>query len=166
MTPVFAFAFDLSPRVATFILSMLPISELRGAIPYAMWVGKIGWKEAYIIAVVGNFIPVIPLLFFMEKVSVWMRKYPLGDRFFTWFFNRTRKKGKLIERFHAIGLTMFVAIPLPVTGAWTGCAAAIIFGIPRKFAIPCIFLGVMIAGCIVTLASMGVISFWGIQNHG
>ncbi len=166
MPPIFAFALNISPRVMTLILSMLPISELRGAIPYAIWVGNIGWKEAYIIAVIGNFIPVIPLLFFMERASEWLRKYPLGDRFFTWFFNRTRKKGKLIERFEAIGLTMFVAIPLPVTGAWTGCAAAIIFGVPRKFAIPCIFLGVMIAGCIVTLASLGVISFWGIEGKG
>ncbi len=166
MAPLFAVALNLSPRVMTFILSMLPISELRGAIPYAIWVGNIGWKEAYVIAVIGNFIPVIPLLLFMERASVWLRKYSLGDRFFTWFFNRTRKRGKLIERFEAMGLTMFVAIPLPVTGAWTGCAAAIIFGVPRKFAIPAIFLGVMIAGCIVTLASMGLISFWGIQTHG
>lgn len=166
MAPLFAVALNLSPKVMTFILSMLPISELRGAIPYAIWVGKMDWKQAYIIAVLGNFLPVIPLLFFMERVSEWLRKYPAGDRFFTWFFERTRRKGKLIERFQAIGLTMFVAIPLPVTGAWTGCAAAIIFGIPRKFAIPCIFLGVMIAGCIVTLASMGVISFWGIHTEG
>ena len=166
MAPLFAVALNLSPRVLTFILSMLPISELRGAIPFAIWVGKIGWKEAYVISVIGNFIPVIPLLFFMERASVWLRKYPLGDRFFTWFFNRTRKRGKLIERFEALGLTMFVAIPLPVTGAWTGCAAAITFGVPRKFAIPAIFLGVMIAGGIVTLASMGLISFWGIQTHG
>jgi len=164
--PLFAFAIDLSPRVMTFLISMLPVSELRGAIPYAIWAGKLGWKEAYIIAVIGNFVPVIPLLFFMESVAERMRKYPLGDRFFTWFFNRTRRKGKVIEKFEAIGLTMFVAIPLPVTGAWTGCAAAIIFGIPRKLAIPAIFLGVMIAGCIVTLASLGVISFWGIQGHG
>ena len=166
MPPIFAFASNLSPRLMTFVLAMLPISELRGAIPYAIWAGKMDWKEAYIIAVIGNFIPVIPLLLFMERASEWLRRYPLGDRFFTWFFNRTRRKGKLIERFEAIGLTMFVAIPLPVTGAWTGCAAAIIFGVPRKFAIPCIFLGVMIAGCVVTLASLGVISFWGIQSHG
>ena len=166
MAPLFAFAFDISPRVMTFFIAMLPISELRGAIPYALWVGKINWTEAYIIAVLGNFVPVIPLLLFMDRASIWLRKYPLGDRFFTWFFNRTRRKGKLIERFEALGLTMFVAIPLPVTGAWTGCAAAIIFGVPRKMAIPAILLGIMTAGCIVTLASMGVISFWGIRGTG
>ncbi len=166
MAPLFAIALNIPPKVITFLIAMLPISELRGAIPYALWVGNIGWKEAYIIAVLGNFLPVIPLLLFMEKASEWLRRYPLGDRFFTWFFNRTRRKGKLIERFEAIGLTMFVAIPLPVTGAWTGCAAAIIFGVPRKWAVPAILLGIMIAGCIVTLASMGIISFWGIQGTG
>ena len=166
MAPLFAIALNLPPKVIAFLIAMLPISELRGAIPYALWVGNIGWKEAYIIAVLGNFLPVIPLLLFMEKASEWLRRYPLGDRFFTWFFNRTRRKGKLIERFEAIGLTMFVAIPLPVTGAWTGCAAAIIFGVPRKRAVPAILLGIMIAGCIVTLASMGIISFWGIQGKG
>ena len=164
MPPVFAFAFDISPKVMTFLIAMLPISELRGAIPYALWAGELGWKEAYIIAVLGNFLPVIPLLLFMEKASEWLRRFPLGDRFFTWFFARTRRKGKLIDRFEAIGLTLFVAIPLPVTGAWTGCAAAIIFGVSRKLAVPCILLGIMIAGCIVTLASMGVISFWGIHT--
>ena len=162
--PFFAIALNLSPKVITFLIAMLPISELRGAIPYALWIGNLGWKEAYIIAVLGNFLPVIPLLLFMEKSSEWLMRYPLGDKFFTWFFNRTRRKGKLIERFETIGLAMFVAIPLPVTGAWTGSAAAIIFDVPRKKAVLAILLGIMIAGCIVTLASMGVISFWGIEG--
>ena len=69
MPPIFAFAFDFSPKVMTFLIAMLPISELRGAIPYAMWAGGLGWKEAYVIAVLGNFLPVIPLLLFMEKAS-------------------------------------------------------------------------------------------------
>jgi uncharacterized membrane protein len=146
----------------TFLISMLPISELRGAIPYALTVGKMGWLEAYITAVIGNFIPVIPILLFLEKASAWLRRYRIADRFFEWFFNRTRRKGKIVEKFEAVGLVLFVAIPLPVTGAWTGCAAAVIFGIPLKLAVPAIALGIMIAGCVVTLASMGVISFWGI----
>ena len=164
MAPLFALAVNLSPKVMTFLIAMLPVSELRGAIPYALWAGKLGWKESYVIAVLGNFVPVIPLLLFMERVSVRLRRYPAGERFFAWFFARARRKGKLVERFEAVGLTMFVAIPLPVTGAWTGCAAAIIFGISRKMAVPAIFLGVMIAGVVVTLASLGIISFWGIQG--
>ncbi len=151
----------LSPQLWTLLIAMLPIAELRGAIPYAIKVGGLRWQEAYIYAVIGNWIPVLPILLLLERVSDWLMRYSLGRRFFTWIFERTRKRGKLIERFEAIGLTLFVAIPLPVTGAWTGCIAASLFKIPRKWAVPAIFLGVMIAGVIVTLVSLGVISFWG-----
>jgi len=162
LPPVLALSAVFSPRVMTFILAMLPISELRGAIPYALTAGRLGWVEAYTIAVIGNFVPVLPILMFLERISEWLRRYPSWDRFFDWFFTRTRRKGKVVERFEALGLVMFVAIPLPVTGAWTGCAAAVIFRIPLRLAVPAIALGIMTAGCVVTLASKGVISFWGV----
>ncbi len=162
MTPVFALIHNLSPRLVTLLIAILPVSELRGAIPYALSAGGLKWQEAYIFAVLGNFIPVIPLLLFLERVSLWLRRYPFWDRFFEWFFSRTRRKGKVIDRFEALGLILFVAIPLPVTGAWTGCAAAFLFKIPLKLAIPAVACGILIAGCIVTLASLGVISFWGL----
>lgn len=155
---------DISPRVMTFLIATLPISELRGAIPYALFTGGLNWPEAYLYAVLGNFIPVIPLLLFLERISEWLRRYSLFDRFFEWFFKRTRKKGRLIERFETLGLVLFVAIPLPVTGAWTGCAAAFLFKVPLRLAIPAVACGILIAGGIVTLASMGVISFWGIAS--
>ncbi len=156
---MFALINSISPRLITFLIGMSPILELRGAIPYAFLEG-LSWREAYIFAVLGNFLPVIPLLLFLEKVSTWLRRYPLFDRFFVWFFKRTRKRGKVIERFEALGLVIFVAIPFPVTGAWTGCAAAFLFKIPLKYSIPAVAAGVLIAGVIVTLASQGVISFW------
>jgi len=160
--PIFAFISEMSPKLMTFLISMLPVSELRGAIPYALTKGGLGWQEAYIYAVFGNFLPVIPLLLFLERISEWLRRYPLFDRFFNWFFKRTIRKGKVVERFKAAGLILFVAIPLPVTGAWTGCAAAFLFKIPLRFAIPSVAAGILIAGAVVTLASQGVISFWGI----
>ncbi|MBN2184550.1 MAG: small multi-drug export protein [Candidatus Krumholzibacteriota bacterium] len=160
--PVFAFINNISPRLMTFLISILPVSELRGAIPYALTKGGLEWPEAYIFAVLGNFLPVIPLLIFLERISDWLRRYPVFDRFFDWFFKRTKRKGKLIERFEALGLVLFVAIPLPVTGAWTGCAAAFLFKIPLRLAIPAVASGILIAGAVVTLASLGVISFWGI----
>jgi uncharacterized membrane protein len=136
-----------------FLMAMLPIVELRGALPYAVCVSPEMWiPKAYLLAVAGNFVPVIPILFFLGPVSDWLRRVPVLDRFLTWLFARTRRRGGLIERYEAIGLTMFVAIPLPVTGAWTGALAAFIFGIRRRWAIPCIALGVMIAGGIVILA--------------
>lgn len=160
--PVFLLAQALSPRLMTFLIAILPIFELRGAIPYALFTGGLGWPEAYVLAVLGNFVPVIPILLLLERVSEWLRRYKSWDRFFEWFFARTRRKGRIVERFEALGLILFVAIPLPVTGAWTGCAAAFLFKIPLRLAIPAVACGILIAGCIVTLASMGVISFWGI----
>ena len=162
--PLFMLARDLSPRLITLLIGALPVSELRGAIPYALFTGGLGWQEAYLYAVLGNFLPVIPLLLFLERISNWLRKYPFWDRFFEWFFARTRRKGKMIERFETLGLILFVAIPLPVTGAWTGCAAAFLFKVPRRLAIPAVAAGILIAGVVVTLASLGLISFWGIAS--
>ena len=163
-SPVFALILGISPRLITLLLSILPISELRGAIPYAILSGGLGWREAYIYAVLGNFLPVIQLLLFMGRISEWLRRFPVWDRFFTWFFDRTRRKGGLVEKFEAVGLALFVAVPLPVTGAWTGCVAAFLFKIPLRLAIPAIAAGILIAGGIVTLASLGIISFWGIAT--
>lgn len=166
MTPLFALAGEISPRLVTLLLAALPISELRGAIPYAITVGGMSWQEAFIIAVIGNFLPVIPILLLLESVSDYLMRYAPFNRFFTWLFERTRRKGRLVERFEAVGLTLFVAVPLPVTGAWTGCVAAFIFKIPLKYAIPAVFAGILIAGTVVTLASLGVIQLWGIGQTG
>lgn len=154
---------SLPHELVTFILSMLPISELRGAIPYAIGVGHLPWHQAYLISVIGNFVPVIPILWFIGPVSDYLRRSRHFDRFFEWLFARTRRKGKLIQRFEILGLVLFVAIPLPVTGAWTGSLAAFLFGVRKSVALPAIFLGILIAGVVVTLATTGVISFWGIH---
>lgn len=151
-------------EVITMLIAMLPIAELRGAIPWALAAPPIGggltWQTAYLYAVIGNFIPIIPVLLLIEPVSNWLRKYKMFDKFFDWLFTRTRKKAqKNIEKYEALGLTLFVAIPLPVTGAWTGALAAFVFGIKFPRAVAYIIAGILIAGCVVTLASMGVISF-------
>ncbi len=149
-------------EITTIVLAMLPISELRGAIPYAITIGKMPWQEAYVISVIANFIPVIFILWLVGPVSEYLRRFAIFNRFFDWLFARTRRKGKMIERFEILGLILFVAIPLPVTGAWTGSVAAFIFDIKKRVALPAIFAGIMIAGVIVTLASLGVISIWGV----
>lgn len=154
-----------SHELTTVVLAMLPISELRGAIPYAITIGKIPWQEAYIIAVVANFIPVIFILNLIGPVSEYLRRFAMLDRFLDWLFARTRRKGKMIERFEVLGLILFVAVPLPVTGAWTGALAAFLFGVKKRVAMPAIFVGIMLAGVIVTLASVGVISLWGIAGR-
>jgi len=152
----------LPNEIATFIISTLPVSELRGAIPFALSRGMT-WQRAYVISVVGNFVPVMPILLLLGRVSEFLiQRSRLFDRFFSWLFTRTMNRSAVVERFEAIGLILFVAIPLPITGAWTGCVAAFLFKIPLKHAVPAILAGIMISGTVVTLASMGVISFWGL----
>jgi len=159
---------SLPKEVVTALIATLPIFELRGAIPWALSAPPVGgglsWQSAYIFSVIGNFIPVIPILLLLEPASKVIRKVKIGDRFLNWLFARTRKKSGVIEKYEALGLIIFVGIPLPVTGAWTGAIAAFIFGIPLKYAIPCIVAGILLAGVVVTLASLGVINFIGIIN--
>jgi len=141
-------------------IATLPVVELRGAIPWALSVGGLGWPEAYALAVVGNMIPVVPLLALLGPISEFLSRYRYTGRFFEWLFARTRRRGRVVEKYRALGLCLFVAVPLPVTGAWTGTAAALVFGIPFRYALPAVAAGVLIAGAIVTLASLGVISLW------
>ena len=146
----------LPPEWTTFIVAMLPIIELRGAIPYAVGVGM-PWPQAYLLAVTGNLVPVVPLLLFLGPVSGWLQRMPVFGRFFDWVFTRTRRRSGVIERYGPLGLALFVAIPLPITGAWTGSAAAYLFGFSFKRSFPAITAGVLIAGGVVTLAVKGVI---------
>jgi len=151
-----------SPEVVTVIVAALPISELRGSIPLALGVFHFSAGKAFILSVVGNLIPVIPLLILLESVSKWLSlKFDWAEKFFGWLFTRTKMRSKVVERYGAIGLAVFVAIPLPMTGAWTGCVAAFLFGIRRVWATISIANGVLMAGVIVTLASLGIIKiFW------
>lgn len=135
-------------------VSLLPISELRGGIPLASHLGLPLWK-AYLTAVTGNLLPVIPLLLSLNKLSEVFSRTRMGERFFAWLFKRTRRRAAMIEKYEAIGLMLFVAIPLPTTGAWTGCVAAVLFRIRFKYALPAIIGGVLIAGIVVSLLTYG-----------
>ena len=148
------------PELATFIISMLPISELRGAIPIAIGIYHLNPIETYFLAIIGNIIPVVFILKYIDPVSKYlMSKCKFFNKFFSHLFEYTRKKhnGKF-EKWGALALITFVAIPLPVTGGWSGALAAFVFGIPFKRALPLIFFGIMIAGVIVMGLSLGV---WG-----
>ncbi len=133
-----------------FTLAMMPVLELRGAIPWAMLVGGMNWQGAMIWSILGNFVPIIPILLLLDPFANFFRKWKLFDRFFEWLFARTRRKGKIVERFEFFGLILLVAIPLPGTGAWTGALAAFVFGVRFRLALPAIVIGVIIAGILVT----------------
>ncbi len=169
MTETIAHWFSAFPKEwVVFFISMLPIVELRGAIPYAM--SSVGgaplpWWQAYLISCAGNLVPLVPILLILGPVSDWLSRHSrLMARFFTWLFARTRKRAKTIEKYGAIGLISFVAIPLPVTGGWTGSAAAFLFGIPFRRALPSIIAGVAIAGVVVT--SLTILGIRGYQIIG
>jgi len=150
-----------SKETIVIILAALPVSELRGAIPAAVLTFGFSPLKAYCISFIGNAIPVVPLLLLLQPVSNWLRRFPLWKRFFDWLFERTRKKASVVERFEAIGLILFVAIPLPVTGAWTGCVAATLFKVRFRYALPAVLCGVAIAGGIVialTMAGKGLLA--------
>ncbi|MEM2925495.1 MAG: small multi-drug export protein [Methanocellales archaeon] len=154
--------FNLPPILAVILIAMTPISELRGAIPVAIGIYKMNPLDAFLLSFLGNILPVAPLLLFLNPVEHWLRRYQFFDRFFNWLFERTKRRlSEDIAKYKALALCMFVALPLPATGAWTGCAAAFIFGLKFRYAFPAIVFGVFIAGILVTLASMGVIALWG-----
>jgi uncharacterized membrane protein len=146
----------LSAKGVTFVLAMLPISELRGAMIYAASpLGNLPLGEALVLSIVGNLIPVLPILVLLEPMSRLGSKFSLGERFFNWLFERARSKSEKVRRYEALGLMMFVAIPLPVTGAWTGAAVAFVLGIKTRDAFLSIAAGVMIAGAIMSVAAYG-----------
>ncbi len=136
------------------IVSMLPIVELRGAIPVGIVTLGLPWWSAYGWAVVGNLIPVVPLLLFLGALSRAMSRAKGSSRVLPWLLERTRSRSRIVEQYESLGLMLFVAIPLPVTGAWTGSLAAFLFGLRFRRALPAIALGVVIAGVVVTLLSL------------
>jgi uncharacterized membrane protein len=143
-----------SPVLIVLIISMIPIIELRGSIPIAILLFKMPWPEAVLLSVLGNMIPIPFILLLMDWFFALISRSQWGARFTSWIFARTRRKGKAIERYEAIGLTIFVGIPLPGTGAWTGAFAANIFGISFWKSMLYIFIGVLIAAVIVTALSL------------
>lgn len=150
----------MSSQFIVLLISMLPISELRGAIPIAIGVYNMSVLSAFFWAVLGNIIPVIFILWLLERVSNFLSHHIyFFNRFFAWLFENTgRKHLKKFERWKEFALVILVAIPLPFTGAWTGSLAAFVFGIPIRRAFPLIVLGVLIAGVIVSLVTVGIIS--------
>jgi len=148
---------NLPAELATLLIALIPIGELRVAIPVGILSFDLPWWSAYIFAVIGNMIPVFFLLYLLEPVYKFLdKRSPFFHRMFEWVFKRTRRKlEKKVQKYGVWALMLFVMVPLPITGAWTGSIAAFIFGMKYKKALLAIFLGVLIAGVIVTLISVG-----------
>ncbi len=154
MSPEELLSLGFSKELVVLIIAALPIFELRGALPVAINLFHFPWYYALPLAIIGNLLPVPVILLFLNAISKWLSKIGFFDRFLRWLFERTRKRGRVVERYERIGLALFVAIPLPVTGAWTGSLVAVLFGLKFRYAFLSIFIGVCIAGIIVTCLSL------------
>lgn len=153
---------NLPVELITFLIAVLPISELRGAIPIALGVFDMPIYSAFIFAWIGSILPGAFLIYTLGYISKELSsRSRFFKRFFDWLFERTYKRfWKHHERLGSFALVVFVAIPLPITGVWTGSVAAFLFGVPKKRAIGLVALGSFIAGVIVTLIYLGVLSFF------
>lgn len=144
----------LPKDLITVIVAALPISELRGAIPLAILTLRQPILKAFYLAILGNILPIIPLLLFLRPVSEKLRHFKLWRNFFDRLFERTKRRASIVQRYEALGLALFVAIPLPITGAWTGCIAASLFKIKFRYAFLAICSGVCLAALIVTSVTL------------
>ena len=143
-------------ELTTFFVAALPLSELRGAIPLAILQFGFSPYKALALSIMGNILPVLPLLLGLEKISEYLsHKFYWFNRFFNWLFERTRiKHSGHFTYWEDLALFIFVAIPLPLTGVYSGAVAAFVFGVPLKRAFWSIVLGILAAGLIVTVITV------------
>lgn len=149
----------LSPELVVLVVSMLPIVELRGAIPVGEVLFRLPLWKTLLISIAGNMVPIFLVVLLLERLVVWLGRVAVFRRFFEWLFRRTRSRSGVIARYEFWGLAVFVGIPLPGTGAWTGAVAAVVMGLPYWRSLLAIFLGVLMASAVVTMLS--ILRMWG-----
>lgn len=143
--------------IATFFISMVPVIELRGGLPYGITLG-LDYPLALAAAVLGNMVPVPFIIIYIRHIFTWLRKRSKWwDEKITRLEKKAHLKGRVVRKYSTIGLGILVAIPLPGTGAWTGALVAAVLDMRLKKAIPAIFLGVCIAAAIMTMVTFGLI---------
>ncbi len=152
--------------ICIFFISMVPIIELRGAIPYAVGM-QLPLVPSYIVAIIGNMLPVPLIYLFARRVLKWGANKKYIGKFFTWCLQKGEKAGQKLQSKAGRGLfwalLLFVGIPLPGTGAWTGTLAASILDMDFKSTVLAVMGGVVLAGVIMALVSAGVFSFIGLH---
>jgi len=144
----------------TALVSMVPIVELRGGIPFGVALGLAHW-QAFLVAVVGNMLPLPFIVVYIRRIFKWMRRHiPTLDRIVDKLETKAHLKGRIVTKYKYLGLAIFVAIPLPGTGGWTGALVAAFLDMPLRRALPALFLGVLIAGFLVTGITFGFTSIF------
>ena len=151
---------NLPPEFATFLIAMIPVTELRASIPIALTVYKLPIWSALFFSVLGDAVPMFFVLVGIEKIYCFIaKKSETGKKFFDWFFKRTENRflGKY-AKYGAVALIFFVALPVPFSGSWSGSVAAFLFRIPFVKAFPLIMTGILISAILVALISLGFIT--------
>lgn len=147
----------LNKFLLTFLISMVPIIELRGGLPYGIALG-LNYPLALTASVLGNMVPVPLIILYIRHIFAWLRKRSVWwNKKITRLEKKAHLKGRIVHKYSAIGLCVLVAIPLPGTGAWTGALVAALLDMRLKSAIPSIFFGVCIAAGIITAVTTGII---------
>jgi uncharacterized membrane protein len=146
----------INPYFAVLLIATLPIVELRGSIPVGFLL-ELNWIYIVLVSIIGNMLPIFFILYFLGIVEKFLRRFKIFDMFFNWLFKRTKAKSILMEKYEELGLMLFVAIPAPITGAWTGSLASYIMKLSYLKSLFFIFLGVLIAAGIVTAFSFFVV---------
>ncbi len=144
----------IAKYISVFFVSMVPLIELRGAVPIGTGLG-LPWYTTLIVSIIGNCVPIPFVLMFVKAILKWMRacKISLFHRISNWLYEKAEKNRPKIDKYAAWGLFVFVAIPLPGTGAWTGALVASIFDMPKLKSSISIAAGVASAGLIMTFGS-------------
>ncbi|NLB80603.1 MAG: small multi-drug export protein [Clostridiaceae bacterium] len=151
----------MANELLVFLTAMAPVAELRGAIPLGFLAGLSPIK-VFLLSFIGNIIPVPFLILFSRPVIRYLKRIKPLEKVLTFFENRATKKANKIKGYVALGLFLFVAVPLPGTGAWTGSLIAAVLNMRLKYAIPIITVGVLVAGVIIMALSLGTVHFIGI----
>lgn len=139
----------------TALVSMIPIVELRGGIPFGVALGLTHW-EAFLAAVIGNIIPLPFIVVYIRRIFQWMRRHLARlDSMIDKLETKAHLKGRIVSKYKYLGLLIFVAIPLPGTGGWTGALVGAFLDMPLRRAIPALAIGVLIAGFLVTGITYG-----------
>ncbi len=141
------------------LVAATPVTGVGVAIPLALYFGM-SLSKALWLSVIFNLIPVVPFLIFLKPLSRRLRKFSFWSKFFDRLFARAKKKAELIQQYQAMGLAMFVALPIPMASAWTAAVAASLFKIKFRYAFLAITLGVIASGCIIlSLCVLGIITW-------
>lgn len=161
MNTIVFFWIGLPSFLKVFLLAMLPVTELRASIPIGILVYKMPVASVLLWSVLGDILPVIFIYFFLKWFTdILSKKSVFFEHFFSWWFGKVEKKfGHAYHHWGVLALIFFVALPLPGTGAWTGIVAAYLFKLPFKKSFLAIIIGALIAGLLVTLATLGIFNF-------